>query len=113
MLAARAPVGVSVVHPGGVKTQIASNALRNAETLGMQVTAEDRKRIDYYNEKLLKMDPARAAEIIVDGVEKNRLRIRVGNDAVAVDLLVRLLPSQAPRLAVLFSRLGARALRRR
>jgi NAD(P)-dependent dehydrogenase (short-subunit alcohol dehydrogenase family) len=113
MLAAGSPVQVSVVHPGGVKTQIASNALRSARELGMEVTAEDRARIDLYNEKLLKLDPDRAAQIIVEGVEKGRARIRVGNDAVAVDLISRLVPAQAPRLAVFFDRLTARAAARR
>jgi NAD(P)-dependent dehydrogenase (short-subunit alcohol dehydrogenase family) len=108
MMAAGHPVGVSVVHPGGVKTEIASSAMRNAEQLGIEVTDEDRARARMYNEKLLKLPAARAAEIIVDGVEKNRPRIRVGNDAVAVDLIVRLAPSLYPRLSVLFDRLNSR-----
>ena len=109
MILARSPVKVSVVHPGGVKTQIASNALRSAEALGLVVTAEDRARIAFYNEKLLRMDPARAARIIADGVERGRPRIRVGNDAVALDLLTRIGPGLAPRVAVLFARLNQRA----
>ena len=112
MLAAKAPVQVSVVHPGGVRTQIASNALRSAEALGMEVTAADRARIDLYNDKLLRLDPARAAQIIVAGVERGRPRIRVGNDAVAVDLISRLIPAQAPRLAARLHRLTARAAAR-
>ena len=105
MLQARLPVGVSVVHPGGVKTQIASNALANAAELGLEATDADRARAKTYNEKLLKMDPARAATIIVDGVEHDRPRIRVGNDAKLVDVLVRLAPVQYPKLSVLFDRL--------
>jgi NAD(P)-dependent dehydrogenase (short-subunit alcohol dehydrogenase family) len=105
MLSARAPVQVSVVHPGGVKTAIASNALERAAEIGIEPTEADRKRAATYNAKLLKMDPAQAARIICDGVEKNRPRIRVGNDAKAVDLLVRLFPSAYPRLSVLFDKL--------
>jgi short-subunit dehydrogenase len=97
---------VSVVHPGGVKTNIATSAMANAEVLGLEVTDVDRARAKLYNEKFLKMDPARAAQIIADGVERGRLRIRVGKDAVFVDLLVRLFPSAAPRLAVMFNRLA-------
>jgi short-subunit dehydrogenase len=107
MLAAGAPVGVSVVHPGGVKTQIASSAMTTAQALGIEVTDADRARARLYNEKLLRMDAARAAQIIVDGVQRGRLRIRVGNDAIFLDLLVRLFPSAAPRLAVMFDRLTA------
>jgi len=110
MLAAGAPVRVSVVHPGGVKTRIASSAMRTAEQLGLEVTDEDRARERLYNEKLLKLAPERAATIIVDGVEHDRPRIRVGNDAVIIDLLVRAAPSLAPRLAVLLDRLAASRL---
>jgi NAD(P)-dependent dehydrogenase (short-subunit alcohol dehydrogenase family) len=110
MLAAGAPVGVSVVHPGGVKTRIAASAMRTAEELGIEVTDEDRAREKLYNEKVLKMSPERAATIIVDGVEHDRPRIRVGNDAVLIDLVVRAAPSLAPRLAVLFDRLASSRL---
>jgi NAD(P)-dependent dehydrogenase (short-subunit alcohol dehydrogenase family) len=110
MLAARAPVMVSVVHPGGVKTRIASSAMRTAEQLGLEVSEEDRARERLYNEKLLTMAPERAATIIVDGVEHDRARIRVGNDAKLIDLIVRVAPSAAPRLAVLFDRLAASRL---
>lgn len=113
MLAARAPVRVSVVHPGGVRTRIASSPMRTAEELGLQVTAEDRARERLYNERLLRMAPERAASIIVDGVEHGRPRIRVGNDAKIIDLLVRAAPSTAPRLAVLLDRLAAAQLRDR
>ncbi len=105
MLQGGLPVKVSVVHPGGVKTQIASNALANAAEVGLEPTAADRARAKTYNEKLLKMDPARAAPIIVDGVEHDRPRIRVGNDAKLVDILVRLAPVQYPRVSLLLDRL--------
>ena len=104
MLSARAPVKVSVVHPGGVKTPIATNALKRAAEIGLEPTEADRRRVATYNEKLLKMDPAQAARIICDGVQRNRPRIRVGNDAKAVDVIVRLFPSAYPRLALLLER---------
>jgi NAD(P)-dependent dehydrogenase (short-subunit alcohol dehydrogenase family) len=107
MLAARTPVKVSVVHPGGIKTQISHNAMAYAEQVGIAVTDDDRARAKLYSDKYLKMDPAQAARIIVDGVQKGRPRILVGSDAKVVDVLVRLVPSAAPRLAVLFERLTA------
>jgi NAD(P)-dependent dehydrogenase (short-subunit alcohol dehydrogenase family) len=91
------PVGVTVVHPGGIKTKIADHAMESARARGEEITEADERRRKLYNEKLLKMDPARAAKIIVDGVEKNRLRVRVGNDAKLVDLLVRAAPAAVPR----------------
>jgi len=104
MLAAGHPVQVSSVHPGGIKTNIANAAYEKAQELGLPTTPADEKRRKTYNEKLLKMDPAQAATIIVDGVERGRPRILVGNDAKAVDVLVRLLPSRYPKLAVAFDK---------
>lgn len=94
----RLPVKVSVVHPGGIATNIANNSIRDAQAHGRVVTEADEHRRRLYNEKLLRMDPAQAARVILDGVAKGRSRIRVGSDAVFVDLLVRLLPTRAVRL---------------
>jgi len=104
MLAAGHRVRVSSVHPGGIKTNIANAAMEKARELGLPMTADDEKRRNTYNEKLLKMDPAQAARIIVGGVESGRSRILVGNDAKFVDALVRLLPSRYPTLAVAFDK---------
>lgn len=104
MLAAGHPVQVSSVHPGGIKTNIANAAFDRARELGLPVTEVEERRRDIYNEKLLKMDPAQAAKIIVDGVEAGRPRILVGSDAKAVDKLVRLLPSRYPKLTVAFDK---------
>jgi NAD(P)-dependent dehydrogenase (short-subunit alcohol dehydrogenase family) len=104
MLRDRHPVQVSVVHPGGVATRIAANALVHARAAGHEVTAEHEARSRTYQEKLLRMDPRKAARIVVDGVEKGRPRIRVGAPAVMVDQLVRLLPAAAPALAVAVER---------
>jgi short-subunit dehydrogenase len=94
------PVQVSSVHPGGIKTNIADAALASARELGLPVTEADERRRKAYNEKLLRMDPADAARIIVDGVEKGRGRILVGQDAKVVDAFVRLLPARYPKVAL-------------
>lgn len=103
MLMAGHPVQVTVVHPGGVRTNIASAGLEDARKRG-EVTPEDEARVRTYNEKLLKMPPQQAARIIVDGVEAGKQRVLVGNDAKLVDLLVRLLPRRYPALAAQFER---------
>jgi NAD(P)-dependent dehydrogenase (short-subunit alcohol dehydrogenase family) len=100
MLAAGHPVQVSSVHPGGIKTNIANAALEAAKELGLPTSEADERRRKAYNEKLLRMDPAQAATIIVGGVEAGRPRILVGNDAKLVDAVVRLLPSRYPKIAV-------------
>lgn len=86
------PVGVSVVHPGGIKTNIATAEAERAKAEGKAHPDAD-KRTKLYNEKLLKMPPEQAARIILDGVEKRKMRILVGNDAKAADLIERIAPT--------------------
>ena len=51
------PVRTTVVHPGGVRTNIARAALASAEASGREVTEEHRARQRFYDEKLLRMPP--------------------------------------------------------
>lgn len=81
------PVGVTVVHPGGVKTAIA----RNARVSEHEDQAETARTFD---EKLARMSPERAAEIIADGILKNKARLLVGIDAHAVHQFARLTGSR-------------------
>jgi NAD(P)-dependent dehydrogenase (short-subunit alcohol dehydrogenase family) len=92
MLRDKLPVKVTVVHPGGVKTNIATAGLQHAEALGYEVSEHERRRVQAYNDKLLRMPPAEAARIIIDGVERDKPRVLVGNDAKLVDLIVRSFP---------------------
>jgi NADP-dependent 3-hydroxy acid dehydrogenase YdfG len=97
MLAARLPVRVCCVHPGGIKTAIARNA-RVAE-------GEDQAALaDYFDRKLAKTSPERAAEIIVAGLLAGKPRILVGPDAKVLDLLVRLLGARYQELVAAFTR---------
>ena len=74
MLMAGHPVGVTVVHPGGIKTAIARNC---------RVTASEDKTATaaLFDKKLAKMSPERAAEIIIDGMLAGKARVLVGLDA--------------------------------
>jgi NAD(P)-dependent dehydrogenase (short-subunit alcohol dehydrogenase family) len=84
MLAAGHPVGVSCVHPGGIKTSIARSA---------RVPGGDSTEVATSFEKIARLSPEQAAQIILRGVERRRPRILVGGDAKAVDLLQRVLGS--------------------
>lgn len=87
MLIAGHPVGVTVVHPGGIKTAIARNARVSAR--------EDKDRTArLFDEKLAKMTPDRAAEIIVRGILHNRARVLVGLDAHAIHHFAKLTGSR-------------------
>ena len=104
MLLAGHPVAVSVVHPGGVATEISRSATRIAEENGDALTPEQEARDRVYREKLLKLPASDAARIIVNGVERGKPRIRVGKDAVALDIITRAAPALATKLAVGFER---------
>ncbi|TPQ33131.1 MULTISPECIES: SDR family NAD(P)-dependent oxidoreductase [Cupriavidus] len=87
------PIGVTVVHPGGVTTSIA----RHARTPSNLCEEEVRQgRADF--EKLLRMPPQKAAEIIVRAVQVDRERVLVGHDAVISSWLERLMPTSYWRL---------------
>ncbi|GGI96173.1 SDR family NAD(P)-dependent oxidoreductase [Halopseudomonas pertucinogena] len=87
------PVGVTVVHPGGIATAIASSARVPAGVNDAELQARLKR-----TEKLLRMPPARAADIILRGIERDRVRVIVGNDALILSWLERLLPVNYWRL---------------
>ncbi|MDB4977238.1 MAG: short chain dehydrogenase/reductase family oxidoreductase [Myxococcaceae bacterium] len=80
-------IGVTVVHPGGIKTNIARDA-RVTKSPGM---VGDNSTRDF--EKAFRTTPEKAAADIVDGIKKNRHRVLIGADAKAMDLLQRTLPT--------------------
>lgn len=104
MIADRLPVAVTVVHPGGVRTNIATAALEHARATGQPVTEDDERRTSYYNEKLLRTSAEAAAEKIVDAVARGRSRVLVGSLAHTIDLLARVAPTFAPRAGALLRR---------
>ena len=86
-------VGVTCVHPGGVRTNIARNAIVGTRLPAAQWEV-GRDRFD----QLLTLAPADAAETILRAVHRRRPRVLVGRDAVIMDKLARLLPVGNGRL---------------
>lgn len=86
-------IGVTVVHPGGIATSIAKSA-RKPDGLPADEVALAQARA----ERMLRMPPERAGEIIVAGVERRKARILVGTDARIVSLIERLAPVSYWRL---------------
>lgn len=84
---AGSPVGVTLVHPGGVRTSISDNA-RLAKGLDSAEVAHARANW----RSLLALDPASAAEQIAVAIERREPRILVGKDAKAAALVQRLFP---------------------
>ena len=82
-----APVGVTCVHPGGIRTGIARN--------GRVTAGEDKDTLaSFFDKKLAKMQPEKAADIIVDAVLADRARQLVGLDAHALHWFGKLLGSR-------------------
>ncbi len=84
------PVKVTCVHPGGIKTNIARN--------GEQVEGRDHDELASSFDKMARTSPAKAANVILKGVEKNKARVLIGADAWVLDKLVRVTGSGYQRL---------------
>jgi short-subunit dehydrogenase len=80
-------IGVSCVHPGGIRTAVARRAriAAKADPAHASLTI---KRFD----RIALTPPEAAADVIVDGVRRGKSRIMVGKDAVHIDRLQRLFP---------------------
>ncbi len=86
-------VGVTVVHPGGIRTRIAESA-----RLGSGVDADEVAAGREQMAKLLRIPPEKAAAQILAGIEARRPRVLIGLSAKLPDLLVRLRPGTYWRL---------------
>ena len=104
MRVGRHPVRVTVVHPGGVKTNISTAALAAATGLAPAERARQERRTRVYNETLFRTPAVEAARVVLDGVEAGRERVLVGADAKAVDLGVRAFPTFYSRVVAWWER---------
>ncbi len=83
MLVAGHPVRVICVHPGGVKTPIARNA-------GAAEGRDAAALSAFFDQRVARTSPERAARTIMRAAERGRARVLVGPDAHVLDILVRL-----------------------
>lgn len=81
----------SVVHPGGVKTNIARDS---KDALGDFV---DKNNLDEI-EKLFITTASDAAKTIIKGIQNKQARILIGSDARKNDWIVRLMPAKYSKL---------------
>ncbi|MGV9213037.1 SDR family NAD(P)-dependent oxidoreductase [Micromonospora sp. RB23] len=89
-------IGVTSVHPGGIRTRITENA-----RVGSGVSIEEYTAGRAQFEKLLTIAPERAAGVILRGVERRRGRVLIGWSAKVPDLLARIMPASYHRVLVL------------
>ena len=96
-------VGVTTVHPGGIRTQIADSA-RVGAGVDLQEYAAGKAVWD----RMLSLDPAIAARKIVDGVERRKPRVLIGRETYALDVLARISPGHYGTVLALGDKLMAR-----
>lgn len=81
-------IGVTTVHPGGIRTRIAENA-RTAAVVDAEQAARGRAAFA----RLLTYPADKAAERILTGVARRRARVLIAWSAVLPDLVARCLPA--------------------
>ena len=86
---AESPVKLSVVHPGGVATNIARTSRAGTGRTDNTRRTEAIERFD----AVARTTPAAAAQRIIAGIEANQPRILIGADARLLDLVQRLRPA--------------------
>ena len=86
-------IGVTIIHPGGVRTNIALSALVNAGLSEEQIAV-----LRGPAEASLRMDPQDAARHIIRGLTHRKKRVLVGNDAKLVAHVQRLYPINYGRI---------------
>lgn len=100
-------VSASCVHPGGIKTNIATTARMNASLSSVTGQDIDQGR-QQFNDQLLRTPPEKAARVIINGVLANKRRILIGTDAYLLDAIQRLCPAFYQRMMTATMRLAAR-----
>ena len=90
MVLAGHPVGVTCVHPGGIKTAIA----RNARAVGV----DQAQHADFFDKKLARTSAEEAARVILDAMLAGKPRVLIGTDAKVLDKIVRLTGAGYQRL---------------
>jgi short-subunit dehydrogenase len=85
----QSPVRLSVVHPGGIKTNIVRNSRAGFGITDNERRAQTIERFD----AIARTSAKDAALRIIKGIEKNQPRILIGGDARFMDLMQRFRPA--------------------
>jgi short-subunit dehydrogenase len=76
-------VAVTVVHPGGIRTQIVERGKSTSDEYQSHI-------VDFFRTKTMKVDSA--VRVILGGVQKNKRRIVLTKEAILFDRVKRLFP---------------------
>ena len=83
-------VGVTVVHPGGIRTNIATSA----RLTGPDVDGRQAAQAAEFTRRALTMPPEEAARLIVAAVQGRKPRLVITRAAKLADVLVRIAPAR-------------------
>lgn len=92
-------VGVCSVHPGGVQTNVARNAVVDHMEDGVT-----KSEMDEQFDELAITPVDKAVKIILDGTAKRKRRIIVGKDAKIASFLQRLMPVRYQKVLALYTK---------
>lgn len=96
-------VSCTTVHPGGIRTNIARRARVNDSVADLGASRDD---VGDLFDQVARTTPDKAARKILEAVRKDRRRVMVGADAVAIDALSRLPARLYQGMLVRGARLG-------
>ena len=82
------PISLTVVHPGGIRTEIANSA-RMPQGIDPELARAGKAEFN----KLLRTSPEDAAEQITQAILHRKKRLLIGNDAKMADRIQRLFPA--------------------
>ncbi len=81
-------INTTCIHPGGINT----NIVRHARFLQSADMEREREEAITSFAKITMTEPDKAARIILNAIRKRKVRVRVGADAILVDIARRLFP---------------------
>ena len=85
-------VSCTSVHPGGVKTNVVRNARSGRGNSFAYGRTQDELITNF--DQLARTSAEKAADIILRGTQKDKMRVLVGMDCAVVDKIQRLLPTK-------------------
>lgn len=89
-------IGVTCVHPGGIKTAIALTARIGSEMSETERGQAAQNNLDF--DKVLSITAEQAASTIMAGIERRRPRVLIGMSAKIPDVVARLFPARYHRV---------------
>ena len=102
-------IRATVVHPGGIRTNIARDGRVSESLLEKMGTSKDEMAGNF--ERMARISPQKAAAKIVEGIKMNKSRVLIGPEAYFLDMLQRIMPSGYMKFTAGFFRLMDRISR--